>query len=99
MCKEAGIMEKKTNHSLRATGASALFHANVPEKLIREVTGHKSNSLHLYERPTEDQRKAVSKVLVQGAVLIASKRRKKRIKPHLKICNVVDLISISVLLM
>ena len=23
MCKEAGILEKKTNHSLRATGASA----------------------------------------------------------------------------
>ena len=55
MCKETGITEKKTNHSLRATGASALFHANVPNKLIREVTGHKLNSLELYEQPTEDQ--------------------------------------------
>ena len=34
MCKEAGITEKKNNHSLRATGASALFNAGVPEKLI-----------------------------------------------------------------
>ena len=31
MCKEAGISQKKTNHSLRATGASALFNAGVPE--------------------------------------------------------------------
>ena len=81
MCKEAGITEKKTNHSLRATGASALFHANVPDKLIREVTGHKSNSLELYERPTEDQRKAVSKVLVQGAKSFTGVEKENRDPP------------------
>ena len=32
MCKEAGIAEKKTNHSLQATGATAMFRANIPEK-------------------------------------------------------------------
>ena len=52
MCQEAGISEKKTNHSLRATGATALFNAGVPKKLIKDVTGHRSNALHLYERPT-----------------------------------------------
>ena len=31
MCKEAGIVGHKTNHSLRATGASELFEAGVPE--------------------------------------------------------------------
>ena len=46
MCS-AGL-EKKTNHSLRATGTSAMFHAGVPEKKIRDVTGHRSNVLHLY---------------------------------------------------
>ena len=45
MCKEAGIKEKKSNHSLRATGATALFNAGVPEKLIRDVTGHRSKAL------------------------------------------------------
>ena len=65
MCRDAGIA-KKTNHSLRATGASALFHAGVPEKLIQDVTGHLSNALQLYQRPTEQQRKQVSEVLVQG---------------------------------
>ena len=67
MCREAGITEKKTNHSLRATGTTALFRANVHEKLIRDVTGHKSNSLQLYQRSTEEQKKAVSKILVQGS--------------------------------
>ena len=44
MCSEAGIHEK-TNHSLKDTGASALFNAGVPEKLIGDVTGHRSNAL------------------------------------------------------
>ena len=65
MCAAAGI-PKKTNHSLRATGASAMFNAGVPEKLIRDVTGHTSNALHLYERPNLQQKKEVSKVLMQG---------------------------------
>ena len=64
MCKEAGIEEKKTNHSLRATGASAMFTANVPEKMIREVTGHRSKALMAYERPSVEQRQAVSSVLM-----------------------------------
>ena len=42
MCADAGISGKKTNHSLRATGASQLFQANVPEKVIQERTGHRS---------------------------------------------------------
>ena len=41
MCAQAGIEADKTNHSLRATGASELFHANVPEQMIQERTGHK----------------------------------------------------------
>ena len=32
MCTDAGVMGNKTNHSLRATGASSLFRANVPER-------------------------------------------------------------------
>ena len=67
MCREAGIAEKKTNHSLRATGASALFTAGMPEKLIRDVTGHRSNALQLYERPSLQQKQEVSRVLMQGS--------------------------------
>ena len=39
MCQVAGIEGHKTNHSLRATGASELFEAGVPEKIIKERTG------------------------------------------------------------
>ena len=67
MCLEAGISEKKTNHSLRATGASALFNAGVSERIIRDVTGHHLNALLVYERPSLEQMKMVSRVLVQGA--------------------------------
>ncbi len=35
ICKDAGIVGRKTNHSLRATGASELFAAGVPEIINR----------------------------------------------------------------
>ena len=35
MCLKASL-EARTNHSLRATAATALFKANVPEKIIQE---------------------------------------------------------------
>ncbi len=63
ICAEAGV-EKKTNHSLRASGASAMFQAHVPEKIIQKTTGHRSlEALRTYDRISTDQHKAVSKVL------------------------------------
>ena len=68
MCNKAGI-EKKTNHSLRATGATEMFAANIPEKLIQSRTGHRSvEALRLYERPLHDQHQAVSNVLTSAAL-------------------------------
>ena len=38
--------------------------AGVPEKMIKEVTGHKSSkALEIYERPTVPQRQALANVL------------------------------------
>ena len=49
MFQKIGI-SGKSNHSLRATGATRLFEANVPEKLIQERTGHRSlGALRQYE--------------------------------------------------
>ena len=42
MCIEAQISSRKTNHSLRATGAMELYTAGVPEKIITERIGHRS---------------------------------------------------------
>ena len=66
MCSDAGIPGKKTNHSLRETGATALFNEGVPERVIRDVTGHRSNALLTYQRPTLEQKQEASSILVQG---------------------------------
>ena len=56
----AGLSIKYTNHSLRATSASRMFQTGVPEKIVAEVTGHKSiKALRQYERTTEQQFQAI----------------------------------------
>ena len=80
MCHDTAIGGRKTNHSLRATGASELFAAGVPEKIIKERTGHRSlQALHVYEHTTSLQHQAVSTILsssnkttFQGAMLAPS---------------------------
>ena len=63
MCTEAGF-NNKTNHSLRATGVSVMFRANVPEKIIQKTTGHRSiEALRSYERISEEQHRVVSKMM------------------------------------
>ena len=80
MCDEAGIEEKKSNHSLRASGATAMFAANVPEKMIKEVTGHKSSkALAIYERPTVQQKQAVSNILVTSSKSYLDEVKKLRV--------------------
>ena len=64
MCNKAGISGGFTNHSPRAYGATALFQAKVPEKLIQQRTGHRSlESLRQYERTSESQLVEVSNVM------------------------------------
>lgn len=57
---ELAGLSRYTNHSLRATSATRMFNAGVPEKIVAEVTGHKSlGALRQYERTTDIQCKAV----------------------------------------
>ena len=50
MCRQAGICGNKTNHSLRATGATQMYNSGVLEKIIQERTGHWSlEALRMYE--------------------------------------------------
>ena len=68
MCAHAGIEGNKTNHSLRATGSSELFHANVPEKMIQERTMHRSVvALRTYERTAHSQHQPISSILLSAA--------------------------------
>ena len=64
MCLIAGIEGTKTDHSLRATGATEMFQAGVPEKIIQQRMGHLSlKALRMYERTTDEQQRAVCSVL------------------------------------
>ena len=65
MMSEAGVEGYYTNHSLRATAVSRLFQNDVDDKLIKGVTGHRSDALQGYKRETEEQLLKVSKI-VQG---------------------------------
>ena len=64
MCEAAGIREKKTNHSLRATGATSMFSSNVPQRMIQSYTEHRSlEALRKYERPSQNQYQKGSEIL------------------------------------
>ena len=64
MCQDGKIEGNFTNHSLRATGATVLFDAGVPESVIQKRTWHKSlEALRTCERVTPSQEKAVSEIL------------------------------------
>ena len=52
-----------SNHSLHRTGISRLFQAGVPQKLIKEYSGHRSEALDRYQIPSEKQIQEISRVL------------------------------------
>ena len=63
ICKEAGISGNFTNHSLRASCASWMYDQNMPEQLIKEVTGHKSDCVRIYKRTSDHLREAASSTI------------------------------------
>ena len=54
ICKDAGFDGKYTNHSLHATSASRIFESEVPEQVIKEITGCRSDCVRLYKRTSDD---------------------------------------------
>ena len=75
----------KTNHSLRATGASELFQAGVPENMVQECTGYRSvKALRMYERTTTSQHMAVSNILGAPTVVAFAPSHSKAIEAPVK---------------
>ena len=62
MCEAAG-RKRKTAHCLRVTCASSLFNAGVDRKLIQDRSGHRSDALMKYEKPSEKVQTKVSAIL------------------------------------
>ena len=58
--QKGGLPGYYTNHSLRATAATRLYHANFDEQVIQEVTGHRSLAVHEYKRTCPQHRKIAS---------------------------------------
>ena len=64
MCREAGILGYKTNHSLRATAATRLYASGIDEQLVMERTGHRSiEGIRNYKRTSSEQQQNVSDIL------------------------------------
>ena len=68
MCSDAGLVGKKTNHSLHVSGAAtSLFEVGVPERVIQQMTGQ--HSLRMHETVSDGQVKAVSRILIGEKVI------------------------------
>ena len=64
LCCSAGITGFKTNHSLRVTTATHLFHSGADEQLIMSHTRHRSiDGVRTYKRESKDQKRSMSSVL------------------------------------
>ena len=53
-----------TNHSLRATCASRMYDKKIPEQIIKETTGHRSECVQVYKRTSEELQEAASKTVL-----------------------------------
>ena len=63
ICHAARLPGYYTNHSLRSTTATKLYHNNIDEQLIMEITGHRSLAVQSYKRTCGKQRKLASRCI------------------------------------
>ena len=52
--QDACIPGNYTNHSLRRTAATRLLQAKVEEKIVKEITRHKSDCVQMYQRTSDN---------------------------------------------
>ena len=79
LCQNGGIDGYKTNHSLRVTAATRLFHEGIDEQLIKERTGQKSiDGVRTYKRTCSEQHAKLSDVLHR--TLSSATKKPKRIE-------------------
>ena len=73
LCKEAGITGFKTNHSLRATATSRLYHSGIDEQLVMERTGRRSlEGVRSYKRTSDEQRRHISEIMKRATTASSS---------------------------
>ena len=65
LMEEANIPGLFTNHSLHRSGGTRLFRAGVQKKLIKEVSGHRSDAIYAYEITSDEQRQCISAIIAK----------------------------------
>ena len=65
VCKDAGLPGYYTNHSLRATATTRMYHSGLDEQIIQEVTGHHSIAVREY-KCTCDSQKFIASSCIMG---------------------------------
>ncbi len=65
LAKEAGLVGHFTNHSLQATAATRMFNGGVDEQVIKEITGHKSDSVRAYKHTSEGLLKKAASTIIR----------------------------------
>ena len=65
LLKDAKLNGYFTNHSLRCSGMTRLFHKGVDRKLIKEFTGHSSDAMDNYQITSDEQNAEMSRI-IQG---------------------------------
>ena len=73
MMIDANIEGFFTNHSLRRTGGMRLFRGGVDRKLVKEVTGHRSDSVDAYQITSDEQHSTISKIIREKPSATVSK--------------------------
>ena len=63
VCGIAKLPGYYTNHSLRSSSATRMYHNGVDEQVIQEITGHRSMSVRSYKRTSASQRQRASRII------------------------------------
>ena len=80
MCK-AWFDGHFTNHSLRRSCATNLYHNGVPEQVIQETTGHRSvEGVRAYKRTSSAKRRKVSAILNQSESSLSNDHKRRNTK-------------------
>ena len=63
MLGDAKIEGFYTGHSLRRSGTTRMFQGGIDRKIIKEVTGHRSDAVDAYQITSAEQKQRVSDVM------------------------------------
>ena len=96
MAEKAGMKGKYTNHSGKQSCATTLFQNGVDKQLIMGRTGHQSNAVRAYKRPSQTQQRHISELLDPPKKAVKMEPEETSVKPpYPPVNNMINLTRIS----